>query len=121
MFYAGLVRNADIVKQPSQATLLLVTWKRDPSAAVGFPAHFEASLAAQLFKRIPFDPATDAILTFYKAQRDLIKRQLPTGSPCQIIDSSQGFVVEGLAGRAKQLSSFFYHRLTLQEYTQNTF
>ena len=56
---------------------------------------------------MPFDPDTDAILTFYKAQRDLIKRQLPTGSPCQIIDSSQGFVVEGLAGRANKLSILF--------------
>ena len=121
MFYAGRVRNADTVKQPSQLTLLLVTWKRDPAAAVGFPAHFEASLAAQLFKKMPFDPDTDAILTFYKDQRDLIIRELPFGSPCKIIDSSQGFVVEGLAGRAKQMSSFFYHRLTLQEYTQNTF
>ena len=121
MFYAGLVRNAGIVPLPSQATLLLVTWKRDPSAAVGFPAHFEASLAAQLFRKLPFDPDTDAILTFYKDQRDLIIRELPFGSPCKIIDSSQGFVVEGLAGRAKQMSSFFYHRLTLQEYTQNTF
>ena len=121
MFYAGLVRNADIVKQPSQATLLLVTWKRDPSAAVGFPAHFEASLAAQLFRKLAFVPESDAILTFYKDQRDLIVRELPFGSPCKIIDSSQGFVVEGLAGRAKKLSSCFYHSLTLQEYTQNTF
>mgnify|MGYP007022712958 CR=1 FL=1 len=110
-----------MVKQPSQATLLLVTWKRDPAAAVGFPAHFEASLAAQLFKRIPFDPATDAILTFYKAQRDLVRRQLPTGSPCQIIDSSQGFVVEGFAVRANKLSILLYHRLTLQDCTKITF
>ena len=121
MFYAGLVRNADIVKQPSQATLLLVTWKRDSSAAVGFPAHFKASLAAQLYRKLAFVPDTDAILTFYKDQRDLIVRELPFGSPCKIIDSSQGFVVEGLAGRAEEFEQFSYNRLTLQEYTQNTF
>ena len=106
MSYAGLVGNAEIVQLPSRATLFLVTWESDPSAAVGFPAHFEASLAAQLFRKLPFDPDTDAILTFYKDQRDLIVRELPFGSPCKIIDSSQGFVVEGLAGGAKNLSSF---------------
>ena len=103
----GLVRNAEIVPLPSQATLLLVTWKRDPSAAVGFPAHFEASLAAQLFRKLSFDPDTDALLTFYKHQRDLIVKELPCHSPCKIIDSSQGSVVEGLAGRVNNLNIFF--------------
>ena len=60
-----------------------------------------------MFRKLAFVPDSDAILTFYKDQRDLIVRELPFGSPCKIIDSSQGFVVEGLAGRAKKLGSFF--------------
>ena len=104
MFYAGLVRNAGIVALPSRATLFLVTWKRDPSAAVGFPA---ASLAALLFRKLSFDPDTDAILTFYKHQRDLIVSELPCLSPCKIIDAVQGSVVEGLAVRVKSLITFF--------------
>ena len=80
---------------PSQASILLVTWTRDRSQQEGFPALFEAALAAQLFKRLAFDPDDDTIITFYGAQRQAVLSYLPCKSACRIVDGSQGCVIEG--------------------------
>ena len=91
---------------PSQASILLVTWPRDPLQQHGFSAPFEASLAAQLFKRLAWDPDGDTIITFYGAQRQMVLPYLPCNSACKSVDGSQGSVVEGFLDRAVCLILF---------------
>ena len=95
MFYEGRVKNANTVSKPYQPNILLVTWTHDGSQPDGFPADFEAALAAVLFTRLQFDAKEDSIITFYGAQRKAISSALRDNRVCRIVDSSQGSVVEG--------------------------
>ena len=95
MFYEGRVKNANTVLKPYQPNILLVTWTHDGSQPDGFPAPFEAALAAELFRSLQFDPKEDSIITFYGAQRKAISSALRDNRVCRIVDSSQGSVVEG--------------------------
>ena len=95
MFYEGRVKNANTVSKPYQPNILLVTWTHDGSQPDGFPAPFEAALAAELFTSLQFDPKEDSIITFYGAQRKAISSALRDNRVCRIVDSSQGSVVEG--------------------------
>ena len=100
MFYEGRVKTANTVSMPSQPSILLVTWARDRSQPEGFPASFEAALAAQLFTRLQFDPEDDTIITFYGPQRKAVSSKLRYKSACRIVDGSQGCVVEGFLDSA---------------------